>query len=171
MDFRILGPLEARDGERLLPLGGPKRRAVLGLLLLDANRTVSSERLVDALWGDAAPATALASLQNHVSRLRRVLDGRLETRAPGYVLRVEPGELDLDRFRRLVADAGAAPAEPRAALLREALALWRGRALADLAGEPAAAAAAHLDELRLAALEGRVDADLELGRHAELVPE
>ena len=160
-----------RDGDRVLSLGGPKRRAVLALLLLEANRTVAVGRLVDGLWGDSPPSAAQASLQNHVSRLRRVLGDRIETIPPGYRLRVAPDELDLHRFRRLVAEAQAGDPPTRGALLRGALALWHGSPLADLADEPAGGAAAHLDELRLAALEDRIDADLASGRHAELVPE
>ncbi|MGE5689763.1 MAG: BTAD domain-containing putative transcriptional regulator [Pseudomonadota bacterium] len=171
MEFRILGPLEIVDGERRLALGGTKRRAVAALLLLEANRVVSSERLVDGVWGSDPPAAALASLQNHVLRLRRELGDRLVTRAPGYLLRVEEGELDLDRFRRLVGQARGREPDEAATLLREALALWRGPPLADLAAEPVAAASAHLDELRLDAVERRIDADLALGRHRELVPE
>jgi DNA-binding SARP family transcriptional activator/tetratricopeptide (TPR) repeat protein len=171
VEFRILGPLEVRDGERVLPLGGARRRAVLALLLLDANRVVSVDRLVDGVWGDAPPASALASLQNHLARLRQELGERLVTRAPGYVLRVEDGELDLDRFQRLVDDARGAEPAVSAERFAKALALWRGSPLADLADQPAGRAAAHLEELRLAALEERIEADLELGRHAALVPE
>jgi DNA-binding SARP family transcriptional activator len=171
VEFRILGPLEIIDGERVLPLGGPKRRAVVAVLLLDANRVVASERLIDLVWGGDPPAAALGSLQNHVLRLRRELGDRLVTRPPGYLLRVERGELDLDRFRSLVDQARAGEPREAATLLHEALALWRGDPLADLAGEPAGAAAAHLAELRLEALESRIDADLALGRHAILVPE
>ncbi len=171
MEFRILGPLEVRDGERTLPVGGAKRRAVAALLLLHANRVVASDRLIDGIWGEEPPPAALASLQNHVLRLRRELGDRLVTRPPGYLLRVEPGELDLERFRGLVDEArGREPLEA-ASLLREALALWRGPPLADLAREPVAASAAHLGELRHEAIERRIDADLELGRHAELVTE
>ena len=171
MEFRILGPLEVRDGERVLSLGGAKRRAVLALLLLEANRVVSIERLVDGLWGDAPPASALASLQNHLARLRPELGGRLVTRSPGYVLHVAEGELDLDRFQRLVDDARGADAAVASERLADALALWRGPPLADLAGEQVGRAAAHLEELRLAALEERIEADLGLGRHGALVPE
>jgi DNA-binding SARP family transcriptional activator/tetratricopeptide (TPR) repeat protein len=171
VEFRILGPLEVRDGERVLPLGGVRRRAVLGILLLDANRVVSVDTLVDGVWGDAPPASVHASLQNHVSRLREQLGDRLETRAPGYSLRVAPDELDFDRFRRLVAEADGAEAAIASERLREALSLWRGPPLADLAAAPAGRAAAHLGELRLAALEDRVDADLALGRHTALLPE
>ncbi len=171
VEFRILGPLEILDGERVLPLGGLKRRAVAAVLLLHPNRVVASGQLIDLVWGDDPPAAALGSLQNHVLRLRRELGDRLITRPPGYLLRVEPGELDLDRFRRLVEEAPAREPGEAAALLHEALALWRGDPLADLAGEPAGGAAAHLAELRLEALENRIDADLALGRHASLVPE
>jgi DNA-binding SARP family transcriptional activator len=171
VEFRILGPVEILDGERVLPLGGPRRRAVVAVLLLHPNRVVASDRLTDLVWGDDPPATALGSLQNHVLRLRRELGDRVVTRPPGYLLRVEPGELDLDRFGRLVEEARASEPREAAALLHEALALWRGDPLADLAGEPAGAAAAHLAELRLEALENRIDADLALGHHATLVPE
>ena len=171
MEFRILGPLEVRDGERVLPLGGARRRAVLALLLLDANHVVSVDRLVDGVWGDTPPASALASLQNHLARLRQELGERLVTQSPGYMLRVAEGELDLDRFRRLVDDAHGAEPAVAADRLGGALALWRGPPLADLAGEPAGQAATHLEELRLAALEERIEADLALGRHAALVPE
>lgn len=171
LEFGILGPLEVRDGERVVPLGGLRRRAVLGLLLLEANRVVSVDRLVDGVWGNDPPASAQASLQNHLFRLRRELDERLVTRPPGYLLRVAPGELDLDRFRHLVEEAEGAEPDVAAEHLRDALALWRGSPLADLAAEPAGRAAAHLGELRLSALEARIDADLALGRHAQLVPE
>jgi DNA-binding SARP family transcriptional activator len=169
VEFRILGPLEILDGELMLPLGGAKRRAVAALLLLEANRVVPSERLIDGVWGDDPPAAAAGSLQNHVLRLRRVLGDRLVTRAPGYLMRVEPYELDLDRFRRLVEEARSAEPAQAAALLEQALALWRGTPLADLAGEPAGLAARHLDELRVEAVELRIDAELQLGLHAQLV--
>jgi len=171
VEFRILGPLEILDGERVLPLGGLKRRAVVAALLLHPNRVVSSEQLVDLVWGVEPPAAAQSSLQNHVLRLRRELGDRLVTRPPGYLLRVEPGELDLDRFRTLIGEARIAEPGEAAARLQEALALWRGDPVADLAGEPVGVAAAHLAELRLDALENRIDADLALGRHAEVVPE
>ncbi len=171
MEFRILGPVEILDGERVVPLGGLKRRAVVAALLLHVNRVVASEQLIDLVWGDDPPAAALGSLQNHVLRLRRELGDRLVTRPPGYLLRVETGELDLDRFRRLVEEARVSKPDEAAELLHEALALWRGDPLADLAGESVGAAAAHLAELRLEALESRIDADLALGRHANLVPE
>src|SRR5213082_2399610 len=102
-EFRILGPLEVADGEEVLPLTGQKQRALLALLLLDANRVVSTDRLVDALWGEQPPRTAATSLQNFVSQLRKLLGpDLLVTRSPGYLLRVDPDALDLDRFTRLV---------------------------------------------------------------------
>ncbi|HET9674846.1 MAG TPA: BTAD domain-containing putative transcriptional regulator [Gaiellaceae bacterium] len=171
MQFRILGPLEILDGERVLPLGGPKRRAVVAALLLNPNRVVASDQLIDLVWGEVPPAAALGSLQNHVLRLRRELGDRLVTRPPGYLLRVEPGELDLDRFRTLVEEARASEPSEASSLLREALALWRGDPLADLTGEPVGTAAAPLAELRREALENRIDADFALGRHATLVPD
>jgi DNA-binding SARP family transcriptional activator len=171
VNFRLLGPLEVLDGERMLPIGGKKRRAVLALLLMEANRVVPAARLVDEVWGENPPRTAASSLQNHISRLRAVLGERLETRPSGYLLRITPDELDLERFRRLVAQAQRDEPEARAEALREALALWRGPPLADLAVERVGAESVHLDELRLAALEDRIDADLMLARHAELVSE
>ncbi len=171
MDFSILGSVEAVADGRVQPLGGPRQRALLARLLVDANRVVSADRLVFDLW-EAPPQDAHGALQNQVSRLRKVLGDRLVTKAPGYLVRVEPGELDLDRFRSLVADAGSTTdLAARSRLLREADGLFRGTPLADVAAPFAASEAAALDELRLAAVEGRVDVDLERGRHAELVPE
>ena len=172
-DFRILGPLEvAIDGEPVA-LGGHKQRALLALLLLDAGRVVSTDRIVDALWGERPPRTALTSLQNFVSQLRKVLGAEaLETKPPGYRLRIAPGELDLNRFRALVEEARAAPPEERRATLRHALSLWRGAHLDEFAFEAFAQAdIARLEELRLAALEDRIDADLESGCDAELAGE
>jgi YVTN family beta-propeller protein len=174
--FHLLGRLEAyRDGVEL-DLGPRKQRAVLALLLLNANRVVSTERLIDDLWGDSPPNTARAALQVYIAGLRKALanDGAtLRTRAPGYVLELEPGALDIDRFAQLRAEASeSSDNEYRAARLREALALWRDAPLAELRAEPfSGAAAAQLEELRLSALEERIDADLALGRHAALVAE
>jgi DNA-binding SARP family transcriptional activator len=175
MEFRILGPTEADDDGRPLPLGGGKQRALLAILLLHANEVVSADRLVDDLWGGEAPGSGVAALQVRISQLRKALGAvgeRLRTQPPGYLLRVEPGELDLDRFERLLSRAeGAEPAEAAAAL-REALGLWRGAPLSDFAYEPfAQAAIGRLEDLRLLALEKRVDADLALGRHGEIVGE
>src|SRR3954454_24866721 len=140
MEFRILGPLEVLADGRALDLGGPKQRALLGALLLAANRAVPSDDLVRALWDEDPPGTAQKALQIHVSNLRKLLGrDRVETRAPGYLVRVADGELDVDRFERLRAEGRHA----------EALALWRGPPLADL-GDRAFARAeiARLEESR-----------------------
>src|SRR3954447_15130802 len=173
MEFRILGPLEVQDGRRPLALGGPKQRALLAVLLLHANDVVAVERLVDELWGESPPATVAKSVQGYVSPLRRELgEARLRARAPGYTLRVEPGELDAARFEALAAEAATAGPERAGELLRGALGLWRGPALADLADERfARATVARLEEQRLGVLEQRIDADLEAGRAAEVVGE
>jgi DNA-binding SARP family transcriptional activator/class 3 adenylate cyclase len=172
-EFRLLGPLEARIGDRPLPLGGAKQRALLALLLLNANRVVSRERLIDELWGDNPPETAVTSVQVYVSRLRKLLPPEaLVTRPPGYLLEVEPESLDLMRFERLLSDARQADSERASRLLREALQLWRGEALAEFSSEPfARVEGARLQDLRLAALEERIEADLALGRHTELIGE
>src|SRR5581483_6600158 len=172
-EFRILGPLEvvAADGEPLA-LGGQRQRAVLALLLLHANRVVSTELLVDSLWGEQPPRTATTSLQNAIVALRKVLGPEvLETRAPGYVLHVAPDDFDLARFERLVAAARGLESAEKAEALREALALWHGEALAELPVEAFTGEQRRLEELRLAATEDRIDAELVNGRHADLVPE
>jgi DNA-binding SARP family transcriptional activator len=173
MEFRLLGPLEVRDGDRVVALGGVKQRALLALLLLNAHRVLARERLIDELWGEHPPERALASVQVYVSRLRKLLPpGVLVTRAPGYTLEVEPDALDLARFELLLAEARRARSEVAARLLREALGLWRGPPLAEFAEEPfARVEAGRLEELRLVALEDRIEADLALGRHRELVGE
>jgi DNA-binding SARP family transcriptional activator len=171
VNFSILGSVEAVADDHALLLGGPRQRALLARLLIDANRVVSVDRLASDLW-EVSPHDAHGALQNQVSRLRKVLGDRLATKPPGYFIRVEPGELDLDRFRSLVAEAGSTPElAARSRLLREADALFRGTPLADVDAPFAASEAAALEELRLAAVEGRVDTDLDRGRHAELVPE
>lgn len=177
MEFRILGPLEVWNGGREVSLGGPKPRALLALLLLHANEVVPTDRLVDELWGEDSPDGATGALRVNVSRLRKALpQDVLATRSPGYVVRVEPDELDLHRFERL-ADEGRSLlarglAGDAAERIRDALSLWRGPALADFAYESfAQAAIARLEEIRLAALELRVDADLALGRHGALIGE
>ncbi len=173
VEFRLLGPVEAiRDGEALA-LGGPKQRALLALLLLARGKPVSRDRLIDGLWGGSPPRAA-TSLDSYVSRLRRLVGPeRLERHPAGYVLLVDEDELDLARFERLVARAHATPdVRERAQVLRDALALWRGPALADLQFEPVAAeAVARMEEQRLEALEQRLDAELEAGARSELVPE
>jgi DNA-binding SARP family transcriptional activator/ABC-type branched-subunit amino acid transport system substrate-binding protein len=177
MEFRVLGRLEVRDTDGELAPGGGKQRALLAVLLIHAGEVVSTERLIDALWGERPPPSALNSIHVYVSQLRRALgDGRLVTRGRGYALELQPGELDRDRFERLLADGRAqlraGDSEGAAATFREALDLWRGPALADFAYESfAQPAIARLEELRLAALEERIEADLRLGRQAELAPE
>src|SRR5712692_9162632 len=158
MEFAVLGPVEVRIDGKAVPLGGPKQRALLALLLLDANEVVSRDRLVDALWGERAPESAQRSLDTYVSRLRTLLGAdRIERRPPGYLLRVDAGELDLERFEALLEQGRAAGAagDPATARghLRDALALWRGRALADLASElPLGVEVERLEERRLLAL-------------------
>jgi DNA-binding SARP family transcriptional activator len=173
MDFRILGPLEVAEQDRTLALGGVKQRSLLAVLLLHANEVVSTDRLIDELWGDAPPPTAAKGLQVHVSRLRKDLGAdRLATQPPGYVLRLDPSELDLARFEQLLEEAKRADPENAAQKLRHALSLWRGPALADLAYERfAQIEIARLEELRLGALGQRRDADLAAGRAADLVGE
>jgi len=173
MDFRLLGPLEVAEQCSALALGGVKQRSLLAILLLHANEIVATDRLIGELWGESPPATVAKSIQSYVMRLRRELGPeRLTTRAPGYVLNVGPDELDLAVFERLRAEARRAEPARAAQKLREALALWRGSPLADLAYEPfAQTEIARLDELRVAAIEERIDADLACGRHADLVGE
>ncbi|RKR92938.1 DNA-binding SARP family transcriptional activator [Micromonospora pisi] len=175
MRYRILGGVEVWHGDEQAVIPRPRHRAVLGYLLLNAGRVVTVEALTEAMWGGAAPATARSQLQADVSTIRRSVRGAdalpLETRAGGYALRVGPDELDYLRFGALVSRARGKPPETRVPLLREALALWRGPALADAAGAYVAAARAQFDEERLAAYEALFDAELELGRHNEVVPE
>jgi DNA-binding SARP family transcriptional activator len=152
VDFRILGPLEVRANGDRLRLGGRKQRALLAVLLLNANEVVSRDRLIDVLWGEKPPPTASHTLDAYLSRLRKALAGdgdgdgevRLVTLAPGYVLRIAPDQLDLTRFQRLAADGqralDAGEPELAAAKLRQAEALWHGRPLADLEFEPFARA-------------------------------
>ena len=178
MEFGILGPLEVRADGRAVPLGGAKPRAVLAVLALHANQPVSAEHLAVALWGEEAPPSAVKTVQVYVARLRKALDDPdvLVTTPAGYCLRVRPGELDAERFERQVSDGREALAAGRgehaAGALRDALELWRGPPLAELASTPfAPAEIARLEEQHLAALELRVEADLAAGRHAELVGE
>jgi WD40 repeat protein/DNA-binding SARP family transcriptional activator len=167
MDVRVLGPVEVSVDGRELAVGGGKPRALLVMLALNADSTVSTERLIDGLWGERPPASATKLVQHYVSQLRRVLatngDGaEIVTRGRGYQLCVGAGDVDARRFERLVSDG--AP--------REALALWRGPPLDDVAGEPfAAAEIRRLEELRLAATERAIDADLDAGRYREVVGE
>jgi DNA-binding SARP family transcriptional activator len=166
VEFRILGPLEVFADGQALALGAAKQKALLAILLLRANRVVPSDELIDALWEEQPPETAPKALQVYVSQLRKALGrDRIVTRAPGYLIRVEPGELDLERFERLVGEGGRDR-------LAEGLALWRGLPLADFAYERfAQLEIARLEELRLIATEERIEAELALGRHAGLVGE
>jgi predicted ATPase/DNA-binding SARP family transcriptional activator len=175
-EFRVLGPVQAVSDGTLLPLGGPKQRALLAELLLHGGAVLPRDHLVDALW-DEPPSSARSSLQVYVHGLRRVLGAdRIETHGDGYRIRFEPAELDLSRFERLVGKAEHALAEERVADaaddLDAALALWGGPPLADVADQPAARVATQrLEELRLRAVELRNDARLELGAHDVLLPE
>jgi DNA-binding SARP family transcriptional activator len=174
LEFRILGPLEVVGEHGPLRLGGPKQRATLAILLLNVNRVVSVDRLADDLYSGATPVTAVTQVQRQISELRKALGGEsvIETRSPGYLMRLQPGQLDLHRFEGLTEEA--ARGEPRLAvdLLREALDLWRGEPLADLTYEPfARTSIERLEEIRLAALEQRIEAELALGRHSEVTAE
>ena len=172
-DFRVLGPLEVwREGE-LVAIPAPKQRALLGLLLLHANEPVHREELIDQLWGEKAPPTARASLQNFVHALRKQLGSeRLERGPDGYVLHVAPGELDLERFEHLVADARSAEPKEKAARLRAALSLWRGAPLVEMPSEPFLQhELTRLEEERLNALEDLIDIELKLGEHPDLMAE
>jgi DNA-binding SARP family transcriptional activator len=188
MEYRVLGPLEVVRQGRTLELGSGKQRTLLAALLLHANEVVSTDRLIDALWGERAPATAPKIVQGYVSQLRKLLAGEsrsrdgsrdggvLLTRSPGYVLRLDDGQLDADRFTALLAKARAALAAgaplEASTLLREALGLWRGPPLPEFAFDSfAQEEIARLEELHVAALEERIDADLALGRQVELVTE
>ena len=171
MDFGILGPVEVWDGARPVVLHGRKQRALLAVLVLHADEWLSSDVLVDALWGEDAPRTARAALQNYVAQLRRALGPELlVSREGGYELLVAEERIDLGRFERLVGEARAADGQERVEKLQVALGLWRGPALADVAYEPfASSEAVRLEELRVAALEDLVDAELALGAGTELV--
>ena len=177
MLFRVLGPVDVVRSGNSLPIAGERQRAVLALLLLSRNEVVSTERLIDALWGAEPPASAAHGIEVAVSNLRRQLSHEVvRTRPPGYLVPLAAGDLDVDLFAALIADAAAARSrgEPAVAAcaLREALALWRGDALADISAAPfAALESLRLEDLRLAALEARIDADLERGLAAEVIGE
>ena len=178
----VLGSLNVEVGGRLVALGGPRQRALLALLAIHANDAVSADRLVEELWGEPTPPRAVKRLQVAITRLRRTLEAggasgaMLAGEAAGYCLRVQPGESDVDTFEHLLVDGRRQleEGEPRraGATLREALALWRGEPFADVAFEDfAQPEIARLRELRLGAIEDRVEADLAIGRHHELIPE
>ena len=179
MRYRILGPLELLDAEeRAVALGGRSERVLLASLLMGANRIVSRDRLIDSLWGDHPPVTAANTLQAHISRLRRTLvassvtGGALHTQAPGYVLRTAPGELDSERFEELAASRPGDVPTVVSARLAEALTLWRGSVLDGLEIDGSwQSDVTRLEELRVSVLERRIEADLVLGRHSELVGE
>ncbi|WP_410648098.1 BTAD domain-containing putative transcriptional regulator [Amycolatopsis sp. cmx-4-54] len=175
--FQLLGPVRLLDGDRPVPVGGPGVRGLLALLALKVNKVVALDEIIDALWGHDPPATARTIVHGNVSHLRRVLRGiqgdhprgaRILTAPPGYQLTVEPERIDVHRARSLLERASAEESEKAAELLTEALALWQGPALA---GVPGSVRAPELEDLRLAVHGARVDADLELGRHAELIVE
>ena len=174
MQFHVLGPLEVLERDAPRALGGAKQRAVLAILLLHRGEVISSERMIDELWGDLPPATAAKTLQGYVSHLRKSLGGGLlHTHGRGYQLTLASDQVDVDQFERLAAEGRAALSDGDAATaadrLHQALGLWRGPALVDFAYEAfAQAEIARLEEARLAALEDRLDADLALGRHAEV---
>jgi DNA-binding SARP family transcriptional activator/streptogramin lyase len=174
IEVSILGPLEVRRDGEVVPVPGGKPRALLLALVVRANEPVSQDRLIETLWGDEPPPRAGPNLHVHVATLRKLLNGdpgaAIETSGGGYRLRIDADRIDARRFERLVAEArGGDDAADR---LRRALELWRGPALAEVADEPFAhTEALRLEEARLAALEKRIDADLALGRHRELVPE
>jgi WD40 repeat protein/DNA-binding SARP family transcriptional activator len=176
MLFRVLGPLEVDVGNGPVPLGGPKQRAVLAHLVLRANQLVPAETLIDEVWGEEPPESARNVIQTYVSHLRKALGpGRIQSHGPGYRLRVDPAELDATRFAELMRDGKKAlPVDPNVAVatLEDALALWRGPALADLADQSALLAeAARLDELRLEAQEARVEGLLAAGAQARAIGE
>ena len=185
MQFGILGPLQVTSRGIPLALGGAKQRAVLALLLLDANRIVSVDRLIDGLWGDRPPTRAASTLQVYLANLRKVLEPdrapgspttMLHTRRPGYILEVSSQQLDVNRFEALAAEGRAALSAGRAApasvLLREALAIWRGRLLEDLPAENfGPGVLARFDESKAGIIEEKIEADLASGRHLEVVGE
>jgi DNA-binding SARP family transcriptional activator len=178
IQFRILGPIEAVDeGGEIVDLGRPQQKAVLAMLLVHANQVVARDRLIETLWQREPPQNALNALQVYVSRLRKALGPEaIATRPPGYLVQISDGELDLRSFERLVADGrtrlGSGEHVEAAAVLRDALDLWRGPVLADFAYEPfAQPVIARLEEIRLEAIELRIEADLAAGHHVELIGE
>lgn len=173
MRFRVLGPLEVRDGVRSVPIGAAKPRALLGVLLLHANEVVATTRLIDELWGEHPPATAAKLVQGYVHALRTLLGAdTIGTQPPGYRLHVDPAELDLSEFQRLIDEASSASPDRAAELRRSALALWRGPPLADMVFEgPARHEVGRLSEFHLATQIELLESELELGRHAAVVGE
>jgi predicted ATPase/DNA-binding SARP family transcriptional activator len=178
MKFKVLGPMEVRRGDQALALGGPKQRALLAILLIEANHVVGLERLADLLWTDEPPTTSDHIIEVYVSQLRRALEPAaapyqvLVRKPSGYMLQVAPDAIDAGEFQDLVEAAKSSAPEQAEAQLTRALSLWRGPALADFAGEPfAVSEAGRLNELRLHAREERIEAELALGRHGRLIGE
>lgn len=176
LEFGLLGPVDVRDHGVPVTIGAAKLRALLAALLLRSNQTVTTAALVERVWADRPPQRAVAALQNYVLRLRQALGDNgsvIRTTDGGYLIAVTPAQLDVTRFELLVAEADATPdVASRSRLLSEALTLWRGPALAGISSEPLLREhGARLEELRLNAVERRIEAELELGRHASLVPE
>jgi DNA-binding SARP family transcriptional activator/DNA-binding beta-propeller fold protein YncE len=182
MEFRILGPVEVVDDGRVVALGPSKQRAVLAILLLHLNEVVSRDRLVEDIWGERAPETAATALHGYVSQLRKLLPGDgaergvLITRAPGYLLKLDPEQVDLNRFELLASrgkrELAAGEAEAAASTLADALSLWRGPPLAEFDSAPfALAESLRLQELHVSTLEERIDADLAVGRHGDVIAE
>ena len=178
MEFRVLGPLEVWNGGRPFPIRGTRQRALLAMLLMRANEVVSSDRLLDELWGAEPPATGTKALQVRISQLRKALPRAdvVETRSPGYIIRLDPHQLDLTRFEELLVQArvelGEGDARRAAETAGEALSLWRGPPLDDLASSPFVRGdIRRLEELRLVAVELRIDAILVLGGNGELIGE
>src|SRR2546430_8146220 len=181
MEFQLLGPVEARDEQGTIPLGGALSRSILAALLLQPNRAIPTKQLIDAAWGETPPAGPRTLVQNRVSMLRRALrkarpGGELiSTMGSGYLIHVEPEQLDAEQFAQHVAHAGrlAESGDRTAAVaeLADALALWRGAALDGLTTPSLRAAAQRLEEQRLRAWERRLRLDISLGRHADLVAE
>jgi DNA-binding SARP family transcriptional activator/WD40 repeat protein len=173
MEFRVLGSIEAYEEGRALALGGPRQRCLLAVLLADAGRVVSLDRLVEAVWAsDAPPEAALRTTRTYVSRLRRVIGDRVLTREPGYLIDVAGADVDMVRFEELLTAARAMSGDAAVAGYDEALQVWRGRAFGEFADEWwARPEASRLEELRLVALEERVDVLLAIDRHAEVVPD
>src|SRR5712691_1460593 len=185
LDYGLLGPLQVRRDGEPLPLGAAKQRALLAILLLNPNRVVSTDQLIEALWPKKPPGKPHTAVQGYVSQLRKLLEPEgkpgepfrlLVTEAAGYALKLDPEQLDLERFRRLLAQGkealAAGNAREAASLLQEALALFRGPPLADFTYEPwAQSEIGRIEELRQAALEGRIEAELALGQHSELTAE
>lgn len=176
IEFQMLGPTEARQDGKTIPLSGARRRALVTRLLLDAGRAVSSEALLEDVWGDEAPLAAFATLQSHISQLRKVLGDRLQRSTTGYILRLDAATLDAAEFEGKIANGASQLAEGAAEAaeqsLRQALRLWRGRALEEVADRPwAQPEAERLEELRRFAVEHLLEARLALGEREQVVPD